>query len=194
VTIVYLGRHGETDWNAEGRFQGHADVPLNDAGRAQAHALAERLAAVPLAAICTSDLSRAVETAEIVAAGRGLRVDQYEALREVDVGEWSGLTREEIEARWPGSMQLWRETGYGWREGETYEALGARIAACLTRVAAEHDGAQILYVGHGAAIRTVLARALGMSVGEYRRTRPTIANGDLHRVSIQGGRIEALPG
>ena len=91
-----LARHGETDWNREGRFQGHADPPLNDTGRAQAERLAAELDHVELSAVYSSPLGRATETARIVAAARGLEPIALDALREVDVGSWQGLTREEI--------------------------------------------------------------------------------------------------
>ncbi|HEU0337127.1 MAG TPA: histidine phosphatase family protein, partial [Gaiellaceae bacterium] len=101
MATVLLARHGETDWNREGRFQGHADPPLNDLGRAQARELADRLAREPLAAVYASPLRRAYETAEIVAATHDLPLRSVAGLREVDVGSWSGLTRSEIEARFP---------------------------------------------------------------------------------------------
>src|SRR5215211_9126850 len=101
VTTILLARHGETDWNREGRFQGHADPPLNRTGRAQAFDLSRALAAEKLAAMYSSPLRRALETAEIVAASHGLEPVTVDGLREVDVGSWSGLTRAEIEQRFP---------------------------------------------------------------------------------------------
>src|SRR5215211_8136133 len=110
VTAILLARHGETDWNREGRFQGWADPPLNDAGRAQAQALAERLREMPFDAVYASDLRRAFETAEIVAASHGVPVTPDPGLREVDIGSWSGLTRAEIEERFPGAAHHDGET------------------------------------------------------------------------------------
>jgi len=101
VTTLILARHGETDWNRENRFQGHADPPLNDLGREQSAALAASLAEERIARIYTSPLRRAAETAEIVAAALGLDVEHVEGLREIDVGAWSGLTRDEIAASFP---------------------------------------------------------------------------------------------
>src|SRR5262245_42161594 len=101
MTIFYLIRHGETDWNQSGRWQGHADVPLNALGRAQAQRLAERLRRErdPLDAIYSSDLLRAWETAQALAAAVGHAPQPLPALREIDVGSWSGLTRVEVMAR-----------------------------------------------------------------------------------------------
>src|ERR1700760_4361850 len=96
-----LARHGETDWNREGRWQGWADPPLNDTGRAQARELAEQLRSVPFDAVFSSDLARARETAEIVAAPHGVPVVVEPQLREIDIGSWSGLTHDEIRSRFP---------------------------------------------------------------------------------------------
>ena len=101
VTTILLARHGETDWNREGRWQGWADAPLNDTGRAQARELAEQLRSTPFDAVYSSDLSRAHETAEIVAAPHGVPVISDAGLREIDVGSWSGLTRAELQERFP---------------------------------------------------------------------------------------------
>src|SRR5437660_3083754 len=96
VTTLILARHGETDWNRDGRFQGHADPPLNNRGREQAYALADAVADERIEAVYASDLRRAHETAQIVAARKGLDVVIDPDLRERDVGEWSGLTLPQI--------------------------------------------------------------------------------------------------
>jgi broad specificity phosphatase PhoE len=192
VTILFLSRHGETDWNAEGRFQGHSDQPLNEHGRAQARGLAHRLEKVKLTAIYASDLQRSRETAAIVAAPHEIEVVSLPELREVDVGEWSGLTREEIAERWPERSRAWREGGRGWTQGESYEEMAARVIACLDRLAREHDGGRILYVGHGGTLRGVLAHARGVSYVQYRQLHPTIANCSVHRVAVRDGRFRAL--
>ena len=108
MTTLILVRHGETDWNRDGRWQGHADRSLNDRGREQSRALADALAGEDVAAVYASDLSRARETAEIVAARLGRPVGVDARLREVDVGGWSGLTMAEIEARFPMEVARWR--------------------------------------------------------------------------------------
>ncbi|MBM4397717.1 MAG: histidine phosphatase family protein [Deltaproteobacteria bacterium] len=92
MLVVHLVRHGETDWNRENRFQGRRDVPLNDAGRAQAVKVAAALADRPLAAVRSSALSRARETAERIAEGRGIEVVVDDRLAEMDFGDWEGLT------------------------------------------------------------------------------------------------------
>jgi broad specificity phosphatase PhoE len=194
VTILFLSRHGETDWNAEGRWQGHADQPLNEHGLAQARGLAHRLRGTRLDAIYSSDLQRSRATADVVAAEHGLTVVALPELREVDVGEWSGLTRADIEERWPERFAAWRDGGRGWLHGESYEEMAARVIACLDRLAREHDGGRLLYVGHGGTIRGVLAHARAISYREYRQIHPTIANCSVHRVAVRDGRFRALDG
>src|SRR4029453_14296582 len=100
-TTIVPGRHGETDWNRERRFQGHADTPLNDAGRAQAADLADSLTSERLVAVYTSPLRRAYETAALIAIRLGLDVRPLDALREIHVGHWEGLTIEEVRERYP---------------------------------------------------------------------------------------------
>lgn len=142
MTTLLLVRHGETDWNAERRWQGHADVPLNARGRAQAEALAEQLAADHIDAIYSSDLSRAYDTAAIVAARVGLPVIVEPDLREIDVGPLEGLTSDEARAF------------DGWH-GEPVEAHAERIMRALTRIAGSHPGGRVLAVTHGGSMRRV---------------------------------------
>src|ERR1700735_3011372 len=106
--IVFVARHGETDWNAAGRWQGHTDVPLNDNGRAQARALAERLRGARLAGVVASDLSRAHETARIVAGELGVSLAYVEReLRERGFGVFEGLTRAECETHHAEAWRAW---------------------------------------------------------------------------------------
>lgn len=111
---VLLARHGETDWNREHRWQGHADPPLNARGHAQAGALAKQLAPASPRAVYSSDLGRARATAEAVAERIGVTVSLDPRLREVDVGEWSGLTSTEVQARYPDGMRRHQQGLTGW--------------------------------------------------------------------------------
>jgi len=155
VTTILLARHGETDWNRDGRFQGWADPSLNDAGRAQARALAERLRDVPFDAVYSSDLRRAHETAVIVAEPHGVPVVSDPGLREIDVGSWSGLTRAEIEDRFPGADS---------HDGETREEHVARVVATVERIARAHTGERILLVSHGGSLRALRRHCIGEPV------------------------------
>jgi probable phosphoglycerate mutase len=192
MTTVYLARHGESDWNVERRWQGHADRPLTARGREQARELAERLADVSLQAVYASDLRRAWETAEAVGSAQGLEVVRLPALREVDVGSWSGLTRDECEQRFPDAFERWQSGGVGWDDGESYEAMGERIVAVVKRLAAEHPDGAILVVSHGGPIRAVHAEALGVDIATHRRTGPVEPNARLSAVHVEDGRLAGL--
>src|SRR5579884_38675 len=146
MTTLLLARHGETDWNRERRWQGWADPPLNDAGRAQARALAEQLRHMSFDAVYSSDLRRAHETAEIVAAPHRVPVFVDARLREIDVGSWSGLTRAEIEARFPGGVRP---------DGETREQHAKRVLAAVEDIARSNLGRRILVVTHGGTLRAL---------------------------------------
>ena len=126
VTTILLARHGQTDWNRERRWQGLADPPLNEVGREQARALARSLDGVAIDAVYASDLRRATETAEIVAARLELPVQTDPGLREIDVGEWSGLTTAEIEGRFPEAFAHHNAGGDGWEHGETHAEMSER--------------------------------------------------------------------
>jgi len=189
MTTIYLARHGESDWNVERRWQGHADRPLTDRGRGQAQDLAARLAGVDLDAVYSSDLRRAWETADAVASAKGLDVIRLPELREVDVGSWSGLTRDECEARFPEAFARWRAGGSGWDDGESYEEMGERIVEAIGRLAAEHQGGAILVVSHGGPIRAVHAHALGVDIATHRRTGPVEPNARLSAVAVEDGRF-----
>jgi alpha-ribazole phosphatase len=194
VTTLLLARHGETDWNREGRWQGHTDTPLNELGRAQARALAEALQRERIDAVYTSDLSRSQETAEIVAAARGLEVHTDPRLREIHFGRWEGLTTPEIRARFPDEAERWfsddGRNSFG--GGETYVAMGERVVSALSEVAAAHPNGNVLVILHGGPIRGLLAHAGGITYGEQRRLRAHLANCDVIRVAVRDGTFTPL--
>ena len=192
MTTLLLARHGETDWNRARRWQGHADRPLTDLGRAQAAALGDRLADIALDAVYSSDLRRARETAEAVALPHGLDVIELPELREVDVGSWEGLTRDEAESRFPDGFRRWLAGGTGWEDGETYAEMSRRVLAVVERIASDHEGGRILIVSHGGPIRAIHGAALGMDVEAYRRIRPVEPNARLSAVWVEDGRLTEL--
>jgi phosphoserine phosphatase len=192
VTTILLARHGETDWNREGRFQGHADPPLNRTGRAQAVDLSAALMAEQLAAVYSSPLRRALETAEVLAASHGLEPVPVDDLREVDVGSWSGLTRAEVEERFPAQFARWLDYGQGWEDGETYEEMGRRAVDALLRLAAAHDGERVLAVTHGGPIRAALAFADGTTHAEARRLGPRIGNTFVAELAVADGALRRV--
>lgn len=146
MTTILLARHGETEWNRDGIWQGWADPPLNETGRAQARELAEQLRDVPFDAVYSSDLQRARETAEIAAAPHGVPVVTDPGLREIDIGSWSGLTRAEIEERFPDGERP---------GGETREQHASRVLEAVERIARENPGRRILLVTHGGTMRAL---------------------------------------
>jgi broad specificity phosphatase PhoE len=193
VTEILLARHGETDWNRESRFQGHADPPLNALGRQQAAELAEALANQSLVAVYTSPLRRARETAEVIAARHGLTEIPVAGLREVDVGSWQALTRAEVEQRFPEQFRRWLDLGQGWDDGETYDEMGKRAIGAICELAARHDGERIVAVTHGGPIRAALAKAAGITHGEARRHGPVLGNCFVARFSVGNDHFERLP-
>jgi broad specificity phosphatase PhoE len=187
LTTFLLVRHGETDWNRERRFQGHADRALNELGREQARELAAELAGDGIHAVYASPLRRAAETAAILAASLGLEVGFDARLMEIDVGSWSGLTRDEIERRFPDAWERWRAGDRGWDGGETYDELAVRVLAALHDIAVSHPDETVLVVGHGGTVRSMLAHAARTSIVELRRAVAPAANCSVHRVALRNG-------
>ena len=166
MATLILVRHGETDWNAAGRLQGHTDRPLNEYGRSQAQALADRLAGDGIDAVYASDLARARETADIVAARLGLPVAVDTDLRERDWGNWEGLTAAERER-----VDL---------DGETAAAHRERTLRVLYSIAGRHAGERVVVVTHGGSIRRAQAAVLGVAL-------PVLDNCAVWAVACEGG-------
>ena len=193
MTTVWLARHGESDWNAAKRFQGRSDRLLTPLGRRQAEALASELASSSsLSVIYTSPLRRALETAAVVGEQVGLEPVPDDDLREVDVGSWTGLSRAEVEARYPDAFERWLDGGEGWDDGESYAEMSARVLAALVRISGSHPGDELLVVSHGGPIRAIQAAAAGMDVHAYRKLRRVEPNAGLSRVAVEGARITRL--
>lgn len=185
-TRILLVRHGQSEWNAVGRWQGQADPPLSDVGRQQARSAADSLGA--LDAVYASDLQRATETAAIIAGALGIGpVIVDPDLRERDAGEWSGLTRPEIEERYPGYLD--RSPGFGPSEQrrppgwEPDDSVRERALRALHRIGAEVGGAEVLAVTHGGLIY-VVEHHLG-----HEGPIPRLANGAGRWVEVDGDRM-----
>jgi broad specificity phosphatase PhoE len=171
VGRVYLVRHGETGWNAEGRFAGRIDAPLNDAGIAQADALAGRLLHPPTA-VYSSPLRRAAQTAEAVAAAHGLRVHSKDGLRDMGFGDWEGKTFDEIAESTPGALERWRRSPHTTRVpgGETLDEVRARAWPAFEEVlAATGLEETALIVSHNAICRVLVLGTLGVPLSAFRR-------------------------
>ncbi len=185
---LLLARHGETSWNHEARWQGHTDIALNQRGREQAAALAERLRPLALGRIFSSDLGRARETAQIVA--RQLAVPTVVVdprLRERGFGAFEGLTRDECASQFPEIWEAYQQDRRIMPPGsEPHEQVLQRMGEGVkSAVATIEDGASALIVGHGGALRLFLSAA-------FDRPFAPIANGAVLRISLQGDRLASV--
>jgi broad specificity phosphatase PhoE len=172
MTELWLVRHGQTDWNLEGRYQGQSDVPLNATGLAQARTYAAALDGRSFAALFSSDLARAYQTACIIAAKVGLPVQTDLRLREIHQGEWSGRTLTEIRAIYnegaqarhsSASIDAAQTRAPG---GESVLEVSQRMAAAADDIARAYPGGPVLLVSHGLALATLFCQANGISLGE----------------------------
>jgi len=187
TTTILLARHGETEWNRERRWQGHADQHLNDLGREQARLLAETLALDPPQALYSSDFARARETAEIVGEALGLSATLEPRLREVDVGEWSGLTMDEVHRLYPDGVRRRSEGGTGWQTGESFEAMELRVVEALYAIASAHRSERVLVVTHGGPMH-----AAWLASGGPSHSRPRYGNCEVEAIAVERGRIRRI--
>lgn len=165
---VVLWRHGQTASNAEGRFQGQSDVALDETGAAQAERAARMLASLAPEAIVSSDLRRAGDTAYALSTIAGVPVTFDSGLRERSMGQWEGLSQGEVQARFPAEWAARQPT-----DGETYGQVGDRVLAVLEReIEKTTFGGALVVVGHGASIRSGLARLLGLPEAVWPRIGP----------------------
>ena len=163
---ILLARHGETIFNVEGRWQGQSDSPLTERGLAQARELARALADEPIAAVYSSDLGRAVDTAAEVAKRHHLPVTTDERLREIDTGAWTGKGRAEITAEFPGGLEAWatQPTSMRLPHGETLFEAQTRALAFFAQRMPAHAAQSVVVISHGAIGQTVLVNAMGGTV------------------------------
>jgi len=188
VTTLLLVRHGETDWNRDGRWQGHSDTHLNELGRQQAERLAEELDGADV--VYSSDLIRARETAEILARRLGADVRLDERLRERGFGAWEGKTRAEIEAEFADAHARWAAgEGPGADDAEPFEDFAVRVRGFLDDVLARHPDETVLIVSHGGSIRVIHALASGLDYVRDHRSIPAVPNCTLVRYSSKDGKL-----
>ena len=170
MTTFLLIRHGETDWNAAGRWQGHADIPLNKRGQQQAKALAARLAGQPISAIISSDLQRTAQTAVPLATAHNLPIIHDPIWRERDVGQFSGLTTAEIIEQLP---EVWEARVNGVMNppgGELYEQFHERAARAFAGLTAVYkNGETVAIISHGGTLGAVISHVLGIPPTQHPR-------------------------
>jgi broad specificity phosphatase PhoE len=173
-TALLLVRHAESSWNAAGRWQGHGNPPLSDRGRAQANALVRELAGEAIDVLVSSDLRRAVETATILGQARGLRPELNPRLRELDLGDWEGLTRDQIERTAGDVLRRFEAGDLDVRPGggENLRELEQRAFSAVTELVDAHPGRRLAIVTHLGVIRALLGESRGFACGVGTRSIP----------------------
>ena len=195
-TTILLIRHGETPWNAERRLQGHIDIPLNELGLQQAAALGQALAGEPLAAILSSDLQRARQTAQAVAELQQLPVQTDILLRERCYGAFEGLLYADIAAHYPHEYAQWQARQIdavmpsGERQAESFRQFYARANGAIARWAQHYDGQTIAIVAHGGVLECAYREAVGMTLDSPRDFQVKNASGN--RFSHADGKLHLV--
>ena len=183
---IWLVRHGETDWNLEGRIQGHTDTDLNENGRLQADRLATRLRGQRFDAVYSSDLKRARDTATPAARALNLKVVLEKRLRELNFGAYEGLKSADVRAKHPDWFKRFISTKPDFEipDGESYRQFFDRVVGALEKLAERHPNQRLLVVTHGGCVSCALRRALPPS----EKSRPlAIGNTSVTRIEIEVG-------
>ncbi len=191
MATLLLVRHGETDWNRDGRWQGHSDTHLNDVGREQALRVAGELHDVDV--VYSSDLARARETAEIIAGALGIDIRFDPRLRERSFGAWEGLTAPEIESDFAEAHARWLAgDGAGADDAEPFAAFGARVTGFIEEALERHPDETVLVVAHGGSIRVIHALASGLDYVRDHRSIPGVPNCVVARYAARDGRLTPI--
>jgi probable phosphoglycerate mutase len=187
-TALCLVRHGETAWNAEGRVQGQLDIPLNGAGLAQARSVARVLSKEKFAAIYSSDLTRARQTAQPAADLLQKQVALSESLRERHYGVFQGMTYTEASERIPEGYARFKakDPEYDFGTGESLSRFNERALACIRDLVEKHAGENLLVVTHGGVLEMVYRHATGRGLSTPRDFE--IPNAAINRIEIEGSR------
>ncbi|KAB2352585.1 histidine phosphatase family protein [Actinomadura rudentiformis] len=194
MTRLVLVRHGETTWHAENRYAGVTDVPLTPRGFDQARQLADWARTAEIAAIWSSDLTRARLTAAPCAEAAGLPLQIDQRLRELNFGRAEGLTRAEMSQRFPEALQAFHADPVNDHlpGGEDPAAAAARFTACLNDIVSRHPDDRVLVIAHTTAIRLALCTLLGLPLPDYRRLFPSVRNCALNEVRVEDGEVALL--
>lgn len=174
---ILLVRHGQTAWNAGSaggeHFRGRIDVPLNATGEAQARAVADRLAAIEIAAVYASPLQRALHTAHPIAEARGLPAVPYHGLLDIDYGRWGGRPHTQVADEWPALYAQWRSEPQQVQipGGESLADVRQRVAEGLGEVVDRHQGEIVVMVGHQVVNKVMLCFVLGLEISAFWRIR-----------------------
>lgn len=193
MTNFIVIRHGESEGNLSGYFTGSLEAPLTAAGRKQAKLLADYLSKEKIDCVYSSDLVRAVETAEPIAASCGLAVRKSAALREIYGGRWEGMKFDEIQSKYPEAYGVWlNDKGRAvCTDGESVVALAERVQSEFRRIAAENDGKTVVIVSHGTPIRALFCLWNGADIADMQAV-DWVSNASVTRVKYSGGRAEII--
>ncbi|MFJ8074919.1 histidine phosphatase family protein [Streptomyces sp. NPDC096176] len=188
TATLLLARHGRTVWHAENRYAGVSDIALTDEGRRQAEALGAWAGRYPVAAIWTSTVSRAIETAEPACRALGLLPRREHELRECDFGVVEGRTLAEFAAEDPKAAEDFRTdpVAHPFPDAEDPRAAAARGSGALRRIAGAHEGERVLVVAHNTLLRLVLCELLGIPLRDYRRVFPQLRNVAVTEIRLAG--------
>jgi len=192
---LFMLRHGETEWNSEGRFQGRMDIPLNQKGRRQAELAAEALASVKLHSIWSSDLSRAGETAWIIGKNHGSEIKIERELTEIDHGEWEGRNCEEIERKWPGMLEKWHSSPHTvtMPGGENLYNVRERVIKGFNFIG-QNSSNNAVVVCHDAVLKVLLCYLLGCSLENFWKFQIENCSITIVEVTFEGIRVPLMGG
>ena len=193
TTEILFIRHGVTDWNQARRFQGQIDIELNDEGRLQAQRTGRRLASMPIAAVYSSDLSRARQTAEPIARALGLELRLEPGLRERSYGMFEGRTHDDLSRDHPEAYSRWRARDPAFElpgGGESLLALRERVREQMMRLVGRHAGEMVAAVTHGGVLDTIYRIAANEPADSVRRFE--LLNAGINRIGWDGERFEIL--
>lgn len=183
---LVLVRHGQTDWNLEGRYQGGSDVPLNATGREQAERLAMELSASRYEAVYSSPLRRSLDTARAIAQGRGLEVYLDPRLKEIDLGEWEGMLATHIAAEYPELYRQWEKDPRLVRPpgGESIREVHDRAVAAVEEMVSKHPGGTLCLVTHKTAMVVIRSHYLGLDLREEMGKMPPNARWEVVEIAV----------
>ena len=188
---VILVRHGQTDWNESGVFRGRIDVKLNQRGVEQAEAVGRALADVSLDAIYSSPLTRALDTAAAVSHHSGVRVHTNNAFNDMHFGDWQGLTRPEVEKRYPSLFRLWLTAPQRVRipNGETLARVRRRLLSGIEYLFGMHGDGTVLIVSHGLTNKVLLCAMLGLYNSHFWKVKQDNAAVNVFKYTGEGSKV-----
>jgi len=191
MTRIYIVRHGETEWNRDGKLQGWKDAPLTEKGKKQAEALRERLEEVEFDAVYCSPSGRTLKTAEIALNGKDISVKKDERIKEINMGKWEGTKGEEIKEKFPELyFDFWeRPHLYIPISGESFHDLKERVISFIEEILEKHDDENVLIVSHGCASKVMMSYFEGRPL-RYIWEQPKLEEACLNLVEIEDGELE----